>query len=77
MKQKSWHLDRRTLLKSMGVSMPLPWLECMRFGDVRVAMCARRAARGNREADGSVAGLGVVVVGTVAKLLTSVGSAVR
>ena len=33
MKQKSWHLDRRTLLKSMGVSMALPWLECMSFGD--------------------------------------------
>jgi hypothetical protein len=32
MKQKSWHLDRRTLLKSMGVTMALPWLECMSWG---------------------------------------------
>jgi hypothetical protein len=26
---KSWHLKRRTLLKSAGVSLALPWLECM------------------------------------------------
>jgi len=29
MKTKSWHLNRRTLLKSVGVTMALPWLECM------------------------------------------------
>ena len=29
MKHKSWHLKRRTLLKSAGVTMALPWLECM------------------------------------------------
>lgn len=26
---KSWHLDRRTLLKSTGACLALPWLECM------------------------------------------------
>lgn len=29
MTQKSWHLNRRTVLKSAGVSVALPWLECM------------------------------------------------
>ena len=29
MTQKSWHLNRRTALKSVGVSLALPWLECM------------------------------------------------
>lgn len=29
MKTKSWHLKRRTFLKSTGVSLALPWLECM------------------------------------------------
>ncbi|MFT5326866.1 MAG: hypothetical protein ACI8P0_004749 [Planctomycetaceae bacterium] len=29
MDSKSWHLDRRTALKSAGVSLALPWLECM------------------------------------------------
>jgi hypothetical protein len=29
MNQKSWHLSRRTVLKSAGVSLALPWLECM------------------------------------------------
>ncbi len=29
MKQKSWHLNRRTVLKSAGVCLSLPWLECM------------------------------------------------
>jgi hypothetical protein len=29
MNQKSWHLDRRTALKSAGVCLALPWLECM------------------------------------------------
>ena len=29
MKQKSWHLNRRTVLKSAGVCLALPWLECM------------------------------------------------
>ena len=29
MKSKSWHLNRRTILKSAGVSVALPWLECM------------------------------------------------
>ena len=32
MKRKSWHLERRTLLKSMGVTMALPWLEGMSWG---------------------------------------------
>ncbi|QDT62737.1 hypothetical protein SV7mr_52880 [Stieleria bergensis] len=26
---KSWHLKRRTILKSAGVSVALPWMECM------------------------------------------------
>jgi hypothetical protein len=29
MNHKSWHLSRRTILKSAGVSLALPWLECM------------------------------------------------
>lgn len=29
MSRKSWHLDRRTVLKSAGVCLALPWLECM------------------------------------------------
>ncbi|MHC4880377.1 MAG: DUF1552 domain-containing protein [Planctomycetota bacterium] len=29
MKFKSWHLTRRTALKAAGVSVALPWLECM------------------------------------------------
>ena len=29
MKQKSWHLNRRIALQSMGVCISLPWLECM------------------------------------------------
>ena len=29
MAKKSWHLDRRTFLLGTGVSLGLPWLECM------------------------------------------------
>jgi hypothetical protein len=29
MSHKSWHLNRRTVLKSAGVCLALPWLECM------------------------------------------------
>ena len=29
MNKKSWHLNRRTVLKSAGVCLSLPWLECM------------------------------------------------
>jgi hypothetical protein len=29
MNRKSWHLSRRTVLKSTGVCLALPWLECM------------------------------------------------
>ena len=29
MANKSWHLDRRTFLLGTGVSLALPWLECM------------------------------------------------
>ena len=29
MAHKSWHLDRRTFLMGTGVSLGLPWLECM------------------------------------------------
>ncbi len=30
--KKSWHIDRRTALKTAGVSLALPWLEGMSFG---------------------------------------------
>lgn len=33
MKTKSWHLQRRTFLKSTGVTLALPWLECMGAAD--------------------------------------------
>ncbi len=36
MKQKSWHISRRTALKSTGVCMALPWLEGM-SADVNAA----------------------------------------
>ena len=29
MTQRSWHLNRRTALKSTGVCLTLPWMECM------------------------------------------------
>jgi len=29
MKQKSWHLDRKSFLQSSGICLGLPWLECM------------------------------------------------
>ena len=29
MADKSWHLDRRTFLRGTGVSLGLPWMECM------------------------------------------------
>ncbi len=32
MKPKSWHLDRRTVLRGAGVSLALPWLEGMSRG---------------------------------------------
>lgn len=32
MAAKSWHLDRRTFLLGTGVSLGLPWLECMGAG---------------------------------------------
>ena len=33
MSRKSWHLDRRTFLMGTGVSLGLPWLECMTKAD--------------------------------------------
>lgn len=30
---KSWHLDRRTFLRGTGVSLGLPWMECMAKGN--------------------------------------------
>lgn len=33
MSTKSWHLDRRTFLMGTGVSLGLPWLECMAAGE--------------------------------------------
>ena len=32
MKTRSWHLDRRTLLRGTGVSLALPWMEAMTGG---------------------------------------------
>ena len=32
MADKSWHLDRRTFVMGTGVSLGLPWLECMARG---------------------------------------------
>ena len=29
MNRKSWHLDRRTVLRGVGTGLALPWLECM------------------------------------------------
>ncbi|MEC8304802.1 MAG: DUF1552 domain-containing protein, partial [Planctomycetota bacterium] len=29
MARKSWHVNRRTFLRGTGVSLGLPWLECM------------------------------------------------
>ncbi len=29
MSRKSWHLDRRTVLKGAGASLAIPWMECM------------------------------------------------
>ena len=45
MARKSWHLDRRTFLMGTGVSLGLPWLECMAKADdstVRVDQPPRR-----------------------------------
>ena len=33
MSGKSWHLDRRTFLMGTGVSLALPWMECMAKAD--------------------------------------------
>ena len=41
MKQKSWHLRRRTVLKGLGVSCFLPYLEAM-AGDPRAEKAPRR-----------------------------------
>jgi len=35
MTKKSWHLDRRTFLMGTGVSLGLPWLECMAGQDTK------------------------------------------
>jgi hypothetical protein len=37
MSHKSWHLDRRTFLRGAGVSLALPWMECMANADERPA----------------------------------------
>jgi len=33
MTRKFWHLDRRTFLMGTGVSLALPWMECMAWGN--------------------------------------------
>lgn len=40
--KKSWHLDRRTALKAVGVSMALPWLEAMGSTSTAEAELPRR-----------------------------------
>jgi hypothetical protein len=37
MKKKSWHLDRRTLLRGAGSTMALPWMEAMAWGETTAA----------------------------------------
>ncbi|MAR13862.1 MAG: hypothetical protein CL681_28295 [Blastopirellula sp.] len=42
MARKSWHLDRRTFLMGTGVSLGLPWLECMAGQNPPAQSVARR-----------------------------------
>ena len=42
MARKSWHLDRRTFLMGTGVSLGLPWLECMAGQNPPANTAARR-----------------------------------
>jgi hypothetical protein len=42
--QKSWHLNRRTFLHGTGVSLALPWLECMSQADDAVSVPTRLAS---------------------------------
>ncbi len=42
MAEKSWHLDRRTFLMGTGVSLGLPWLECMATDKPQAADRPRR-----------------------------------
>ena len=39
---KSWHLNRRTMLRGTGVAMALPFLECMSWGRPRTKTPPRR-----------------------------------
>jgi hypothetical protein len=42
--QNPWHLNRRTFLHGTGVSLALPWLECMSQADDAVSVPARLAS---------------------------------
>lgn len=42
--QKPWHLNRRTFLHGTGVSLALPWLECMSQADDAVSVPVRLAS---------------------------------
>jgi len=42
--QKSWHFNRRTFLQGTGVTIALPWLECMSQADDAVDVPARLAS---------------------------------
>ena len=42
--QKLWHLNRRTFLHGTGVSLALPWLECMSQADDAVSVPTRLAS---------------------------------
>ena len=44
MASKSWHLNRRTFLRGTGVSLGLPWLECM-SGSTHAADTAKSKAK--------------------------------
>ncbi|MAI74230.1 MAG: hypothetical protein CMM01_25500 [Rhodopirellula sp.] len=42
MKQKSWQLDRRTLLRGVGASLALPWMDAMAWGENTAASLPTR-----------------------------------
>ena len=45
MKQKSWHIDRRTILRGTGVAITLPFLDSMAWGNDAVALAAAAKKR--------------------------------
>jgi len=45
MTRKSWHLDRRTFLTGTGVSLALPWMECMARGNEQQSQLENKPRR--------------------------------